>query len=176
MNKILKLSLLSATLFFTGCSHSTAFDFFSVDSYYEKAVSNMKKASMVSAMETKAILHAIYLNNVDPLKYKDGEYFFVSIYIIEDAYDPKEHGLRNLDYTLKILANDPSQENKKIYVLPAELTELEEDHVLRRTMPIQTNWNHYYLLKFETNEDAQIKLSFENDRYGKVPLVFQKEM
>ena len=176
MNKILKRSLLCATLLFTGCSHSTAFDFFSVDSYYEKAVSNMKKASLMNALETKALLHAVYLNNVDPKTYNDGEYFFVSIYIIEDAFDPKKHGLKNLDYRLQMLSSDVNQKSKKVYISPEELTELEEDHVLRRTMPIQTNWSHYYLIKFPINNDSQVKLSFENDRYGKVPLVFPKEI
>ena len=208
MNKILALSSIAGILLFTGCSKSTAFDFFSTDSYYEKSISNMQKASLMRDMETKALLHAVYLNNVDPKVYSGDEYFYVTVHIIEDAYDPKKHGLRNLDYTLKMQANDHVQvtddktkepefswqsinpfadaalnesnvttkpEEKERYVDAIEITELQEYDKLRRTMPVQNQWNHFYLVKFQTTSAKIIKLKFENDRYGKALLIFQKE-
>jgi len=175
MNKILAFTTLSAALLLSGCSKSTAFDFFATDVYYEKAVSNMQKASLMQAMETKALLHAVYLNNVDPDLYQDGEYFYVAVHIIEDAYDPKKHGLRNLNYQLKLIEVSEDDKTKLVSFEPIETIELDEDDKLRRTMPIQNQWNHYYRIKFKTTESKTIKLSFGNDRYGKIPLVFQKE-
>jgi len=175
MNKILAFTTISAALLLGGCSKSTAFDFFSTDVYYEKAISNMQKVSLMQAMETKALLHAIYLNNVDPDLYHDGEYFYIAVHIIEDAYDPKKHGLRNLNYQLRLIEPSEEDKNKDVYYEPLETIELDEDDKLRRTMPIQNQWNHYYLIKFKTTESKNIKLSFGNDRYGKSPLMFQKE-
>lgn len=198
MNKILALTALSTTLLFTGCVKTTAFDFFSSDTYYEKAVSNMQKASLMRDMETKALLHAVYLNNVDPHIYSGDEYFYVAVHIIEDAYDPKKHGLKNLDYKLKLVKEITIEETddfvktpgfdgetqiqetvkKKsiVYMDPVEATELDEDHKLRRTMPIRQQWNHYYIVRYNEVNATELKLSFENDQYGKVEVKFHKDM
>jgi len=215
MNKFLALSTIAGALIFTGCAKTTAFDFFATDSYYEKSIANMQKASLMRDMETKALLHAVYLNNVDPTVYNGDEYFYVTVHIIEDAYDPKKHGLRNLDYNLRMEIDELPKERedetklpeydkdkispfadsevnqaeeakvssvkevaangKKIYVEAIEITELDEYDKLRRTMPIQQQWNHFYLVRFQKTESSTINLIFENDRYGRVQLAFQKE-
>ncbi len=197
MNRILALTALSATFLFTGCVKTTAFDFFSSDTYYEKAVSNMQKVSLMRDMETKALLHAVYLNNVDPHIYSGDEYFYVAVHIIEDAYDPKKHGLKNLDYKLKLIkevakeetedfVKAPGYEGEKIqtpaakneslvYMDPIEAIELDEDHKLRRTMPIRQQWNHFYIVRYNEVNATELKLSFENDQYGKVQLTFHKD-
>jgi len=211
MNKFLALSAITGLVLFTGCSQTTAFDFFSTDTYYEKSISNMQKASLMRDMETKALLHAVYLNNVDPDVYAGDEYFYVAVHIIEDAYDPKKHGLRNLDYTLKMKVDngsyaqddrtkepgfsllqslnpfaDPVVDDSNAttrseqvrdaqkYVDAIEITELHEYDKLRRTMPVQNQWNHFYLVRFKENNATSINLKFENDRYGKAQLIFQK--
>jgi len=201
MNKLLALSTIAGVMLFSGCSRSTAFDYFSTDTYYEKSISNMQKASLIRDMETKALLHAVYLNNVDSQIYKGDEYFYVAVHIIEDAYDAKKHGLKNLDYNLKMQVTSRSQlrddkkeplvhkelhslvktttEDDKLdqqnYVEAIEIRELDEDDRLRRTMPIRNQWNHFYLVRFKENHSKKIKLKFENDRYGKALLTFEKE-
>lgn len=198
MNKILVLTALSVSFLFTGCVKTTAFDFFSSDTYYEKAVSNMQKVSLMRDMETKALLHAVYLNNVDPHIYSGDEYFYVAVHIIEDAYDPKKHGLKNLDYKLKLVKEVTTEETddfvktpgfdgetqeqeiakKKsvVYMDPLEATELDEDHKLRRTMPIRQQWNHYYIVRYNEVNATELRLSFENDQYGKVQIKFHKDL
>jgi len=203
MNRFLALSTIAGTLLLSGCSKTTAFDFFSTDTYYEKSISNMQKASLMRDMETKALLHAVYLNNVDPVMYHGDEYFYVAVHIIEDTYDPKKHGLRNLDYSLTMqvgsvakthddetkqpefnseglhsLAKTEDKESvadKPGYVEAIEITELDEDNKLRRTMPVRNQWNHFYLVRYKENNESSIQLKFENDRYGKALLTFQKE-
>lgn len=197
MNRLLIATTLSASIMLTACSQTNAFDFFSSDTYYEKAVSNMEKVSLMRDMETKALVHAVYLNNVDPHIYFGDEYFYVALHIIEDAYDPKKHGLKNLDYRLRMIDEQKQktqdditkapeyrgveslQEEKKqpesVYVDPIEAIELDEDHKLRRTMPIRNQWNHYYLVRYKEVNASTLRLSFENDQYGKAQLTFQKE-
>lgn len=195
MNRLLATSALGAALLFGGCAKTTAFDFFSTDVYYEKAISNMQKVSLMRNMETKALLHAIYLNNVDPQSYSGDEYFFVAVHIIEDAYDPKKRGLMNPDYQLKIQdrikaesdditkaaeysADAPAKaEEKEVlgYTEPVEVKELDEDDKLRRTMPIRSQWNRYYLVRYNEVNASTLRLLFESDQYGKAELTFQKE-
>lgn len=197
MNRLLIATTLSASIMFTACSQTNAFDFFSSDTYYEKAVSNMQKVSLMRDMETKALVHAVYLNNVDPHIYSGDEYFYVALHIIEDAYDPKKHGLKNLDYRLRMVdvqqhkeaeditkapeykgtaaLQEEDEAAKTFYIDPVEATELDEDHKLRRTMPIRNQWNHYYLVRYKEVNASTLRLSFENDQYGKAELTFQKE-
>ncbi|MBE0498942.1 MAG: hypothetical protein IBX43_06820 [Campylobacterales bacterium] len=195
MNRLLATSALGAALLFSGCAKTTAFDFFSTDTYYEKAISNMQKVSLMSNMETKALLHAIYLNNVDPQTYSGDEYFFVAVHIMADAYDPKKRGLMNSDYRLKILermkvesdditkaaeykADVPAKAEEKevlVYTDPVEVKELDENDKLRLTMPIRSQWNYYYLVRYSEVNSSTLKLSFESDQYGKAGLKFQKE-
>ncbi len=198
MNRILTWALLGSSLIFTGCVKTTAFDFFSSDTYYEKAVSNMQKVSLMRDMETKALLHAVYLNNVDPHIYSGDEHFYVAVHIIEDAYDPKRHGLKNLDYKLRMVEEvteakgddmskapgyisevgtdeDTVKQKTLVYTDPLEATELDEEHKLRRTMPIRQQWNHFYIVRFKEVNATELTLSFENDQYGKVQLKFHKE-
>jgi hypothetical protein len=195
MNRLLASSALGAALLFSGCTKTTAFDFFSTDTYYEKAISNMQKVSLMRDMETKALLHAIYLNNVDPQTYSGDEYFFVAVHIMEDAYDPKKRGLMNSDYRLKMLetikvesdditkaaeykADAPVKtEEKEVlgYTDPIEVKELDEDDKVRLTMPIRSQWNYYYLVRYSEVNASTLRLSFESDQYGKAGLRFQKE-
>lgn len=196
MNKLLATSALGAALLFSGCTQTTAFDFFSTDAYYEKAISNMQKVSLMRNMETKALLHAVYLNNVDPQNYAGDEYFFVAVHIIEDAYSRKKRGLLNPDYRLKMhemtvpraldditkapqySAEAPTEtEVKAVPSLsdPLEVKELDEDDKLRRTMPIRSEWNYYYLVRYSEVNASKLTLSFENDQYGTARLTFQKE-
>ncbi len=195
MNKLLATSALGAALLFSGCTQRTAFDFFSTDTYYEKAISNMKKVSLMRDMETKALLHAVYLNNVDPQTYSGDEYFFVAVHIVEDAYDRKKRGLMNPGYKLKIhemivpkiedatkapeySAEAPVEKAEKAVLKlsdPIEVKELDEDDKLRLTMPIRSNWNYYYLVRYNEVNASTLRLSFESDLYGKAELTFQKE-
>lgn len=195
MNKIFLTTGLSAALLFTGCTSKTAFDFFSSDPYYEKAVSNMQKVSLVKEQETKALLHAVYLNNVDPKTYHGDDYFYIAVHIIDDA---EKRGLNNKEYSLRMLKIDVSnnkedikkapqsnkysrfndQEKKPVYIYSEalELNELDENHKLRRTMPVRNQWNHFYLARYKEDVNAsELRLSFENDQFGEAQLRFQKE-
>ncbi len=165
----------------------------------------MQKASLMRDAETKAILHAVYLNNVDPELYYDDAYFYVAVHIMEDSSEPEHAGLFNADYRLKILGTDTSvneddpqkqpqydpssideevfesdeaetpKQPAYVYLDPVEIKTLDENDKLRRTMPIRNRWNHFYLVRFEQSPNETINLLFENDQYGQAELTFQKE-
>lgn len=190
MNKFLILASLIGVLTLTGCTKTTAFDLFSTDVYYEKAVSNMKKVSLMQNMETKALLHAVYLNNVDQEMYNDGEYFYIAVHIIEDAEQSDKKGLNNPAYSLKMIetiefdvpqiqsykANDlNTSEDKSISHVPLVVEALEPDDHLRDSMPIQNKWNTYYIVRFKKIREEKLELVFESDQYGSAALTFLKE-
>lgn len=194
MNKLLLSSTIAASILFSGCSRATAFDYFSTDSYYEKAVSNMQKASLLKDMETKALLSAVYLNPIDPDLYNGNEYFYIAVHILNDNKDPQKSGLKNTDYKLKIIEKiDVSAEDKtrkpnyagfkekqskeivRVKFDAIEIRELNENDRLVKTMPVRSQWNHFYLVKFKEIKDSTLSLSFESQEYGAVSINFSKD-
>ncbi|MDF1881400.1 hypothetical protein JHD50_08825 [Sulfurimonas sp. MAG313] len=169
MKKFFILFVIMFAILFSGCSKTTAFDYFSMSPYYEKAVLQMQKMSLMQNEETKALVHAIYLNNIDPKMYKGGEYFYVALHIVKDNEDEKTRGLYNKEYSLRL------KENKKSFSSALEIHNLESNNNLRLRMPIHNAWSQYYLLKFKTMNQKTLRLSFENDQFGKAQLVFAKE-
>ena len=153
-----------ALALFTGCSNTTAFDFFKKDAAYEKAIDNLQTGTIVKSFETEVILSTIYLNRVYPEKYNDGEYFFVAIYLRDDVRLYFKSGLNNKKYTFTCNGRKP-QETKM----------LQKDDELRLLMPITNEWNRYYLVKFKKQESKKLTLLLENDQYGSVVLAYRKE-
>jgi len=171
MNKILLSTFLASAFFMTGCSKTTAFDFFSTDSYYEKSVSNMRTASLIKAGETKAIVHAVYLNNVDEKEFHTDEYFFVAIHII----DEQKKGFNNSNYHLKMIENVEIGNYTTLEARPLSVTKLDEQSRIMQNMPIQNKWSYFYLVKYAEVDQDVLTLSFESKDYGKVEMDFMKK-
>jgi hypothetical protein len=151
-------------VFISGCSRTTAFDFFKMDDNYERAVDNLQTGTIVKSFETKAILSTIYLNRVYPKKYNDAEYFFVSIYLRDDIRLYFKAGINNKKYTFTLNGEKPTLAK-----------ELKTDDELRLSMPITNEWNRYYLVEFERQESDELKLLLENDESDSVELIYHKE-
>jgi len=171
MNKIFLITTLTSVLFMSGCSKTTAFDFFSTDAYYEKSVSNMRTASLIKAGETKAILHAVYLNNVDEKEFHTQEYFFVAIHII----DEEKKGFDNPNYTLKMIEKVNIGNYTSLEARALSITKLNEESRIMKNMPIKNKWSHFYLVKFAEVDEDVLTLSFESKKYGKAKMNFLKK-
>jgi hypothetical protein len=156
--------LVSVVFFISGCSRTTAFDFFKMDANYEKAVDNLQTGTIVRSFETEAILSTIYLNHVYPEKYNDGEYFFVAIYLRDDIRLYFKSGMNNKKYNFTLNGE-----------IPIEGSELKTDDELRLLMPISNEWNRYYLVKFPTQHTQELDLILENDEFHSVALTYQKD-
>jgi len=174
-----KISLLLSLFIMFGCSskkdkcgtreYSDFAQLFTKDEIYDKSLKNTHKAQLMASFETKALLTATYLNPVFAQRnckkrfknqMKDGEYFFIGVFITN---------------------SEQSEFNKKGYLLtlngrpPIDIKLLEENDPLRYEMPMMNNWSTYYKVKFPTVQKQELKLVFENNRFGKDMLIYQKE-
>ncbi len=148
---------------FSGCSKTTAFDFFKIDSNYEKAISNLQTGTISKSFETEAILSSIYLNKVYPNEYNDGEYFFIALYLANDKRLFFKSNLSDPQYNLTL--------NSINFV---NVQELSSEHKLRSLMPINNEWNRYYLIKFDTQARNDLLLKFENENLDAIKLEYEK--
>jgi hypothetical protein len=158
------LLLATALLLFSGCSKTTAFDFFKMDENYEKAISNLQSGTIAKSFETEAILSSVYLNEVYPKEYNDGEYFFLALYLSDDKRLFFKSDLRDPDY--KLTLNEINFVDGK---------ELQSNDKLRSLMPINNEWNRYYLIKFETQERNDLLLKLENSEDDTIKLHYLKD-
>ncbi len=158
------LIALSALLMFSGCSQKGAFDLFKMDAANERAVENLRSGTILLSLETKAIFSSLYLNRVDPMQYKEGEYFVVSVYFQNDDRTIKNRALESNGYTLTL-------NGKKA----TEIEALDDKDPRRALMPIQNNWNRYYFIRFDSvPSERSLVLRLENNQTGKVELNYQK--
>ncbi len=141
---------------------------FTKDEVYHKALLNTQKAQLMASFETKALLTATYLNPVfenRPCKkrfkdeLKDGEYFFVGVYITNS----KKNEFNTKGYSLTLDGLEP-----------IEIKKLDKDDSLRYEMPMVDNWSTYYKVKFKKTNKNNFHLIFESDRFGRDILNFSK--
>jgi hypothetical protein len=158
------LPIMATLLLFSGCSKTTAFDFFKMDKNYEKAISNLQTGSIAKSFETEAILSSVYLNEVYPKEYNDGEYFFLALYLSDDKRMFFKSDLRDPDY--KLTLNGVNFIDGK---------ELEKSDKLRSLMPINNEWNRYYLIKFETQDRNDLLLQLKNSEDDTIKLHYLKD-
>ncbi len=149
-----------ALFLFFGCS-AKELRIFSPDKPYIEALRYTASADIAVSLENKAMIIATYL---DPLekKYRDGEYFFVRVYINDDFEDQNRSGLYHPGYSLTL--------NKK---KPLWIKGLDFDDPLVKRMPFVQKWYKIYLVKFPKIEKKKLQLIFAHEAYGKVVLNFQ---
>lgn len=154
---------LSALLGFSGCSQKGAFDLFKMDMAQERAVEELRSGTILMSLETKAIFSSLYLNKIDPLTYKEGEYFIVSLYFGKDNRSIKN--LKIEEYGYHITLNGKA---------PTIMEPLDEKDRRRMMMPVQNKWNRYYLIRFDLAPEHSLALQLENNQTGSVVLNYQK--
>lgn len=154
---------ISALLAFSGCAQKGAFDLFKIDKTHERAVEQLRSGAIVLSLETKAIFSSLYLNRTDPAQYSEGENFVVAVYFENDDKGYKVRELESNGY--RITLNDKN----------ATLIEpLSEKDPRRQLMPVQNNWNRYYYVKFDSDDNTSLSLRLENNQTGSVVLNYQK--
>ncbi len=147
-----------AVFLFVGCSLKEPF--LRSDTLLQESMTNTQKGEIYNSLEIKASIFATYLNKIQP-KYKDGEYFVVSIFIDNDFEDAKKYGLNNRAYTLTL--------NGVPYVYKKEL---KDDSGLKKLVPFKNQWSHYYLVKFPKQSGKRLDLILSHFVYGKTILKF----
>jgi len=147
-----------------GCSSNNAFDNFKMDKDQQRSVSSLQTTKIVSSSEkVNGIFSAIYLNEVYPESFNDGEYFFVYMYLKKKKkmYNPKE--LLPTGLTLKL--------NSKLAV---KIKELPKENKFSHLVSLNNNWHKYYLVAFMPQETDSLSLVLENDPSFLAELKYQK--
>lgn len=154
---------LSALLAFSGCAQKGAFDLFKMDEAHERAVEQLRSGTILLSLETKAIISSVYLNKIDPVMYKDGENFLVALYIDKDSTAIKDRDWESYGYSLMLNG------------LKATAVESLDEKDLRRSLiPVQNNWNRYFIIRFDPVVGDSLVLRLENNQTGSVELNYRK--
>ncbi len=158
-----------AAFILSGCQTYNAFDMFKKDDLYEKALMKTKNAQIINSLETKAKISATHLNPLYPSEYKDGEYFFVGVYIPDDYDNPKEAGLFNKEYKLAMKGEKRMMEPTSIEPIVKK-----EQNELYKKMPHTDAWSRYFIVSFpKQTDEATIELTLKSS-YGEALLSFPK--
>jgi len=158
MYKTLFLSILSTI--FIGCSSTSALKHFNKEEIEAKAMQHTKKADVIINKQSKVLLWATYLNNIEIDEYQLGyETFLTSLYFVDaTTQDIKEN---NYSFSL----------NKKE---PLYLEEVSTSNVLYKDILSKNTWGKYYLVKFKKNEETDnlvLKLSDLNANSAELTFV-----
>ena len=156
--------LLAALSLLTGCAKTTAYDFFKIDAQHERAVSNLRTATIVKEKETKAIISSIYLNRVMPESYSGNDVFYIALYLPKSSELFSEEG-EEIEGNQLLL-------NK---MHPVAVKNADENETLRSLMPVKNDWNRYYIVEFAAPEENLLTLTLESDQYGQAHLIYQRD-
>lgn len=154
---------LSVLLAFSGCAQKGAFDLFKMDEAHERAVEQLRSGTILLSLETKAIISSVYLNKIDPDKYKDGENFLVALYIEKDSTIIKNRDWETYGYALTL-------NGKKATAVES----LDEKDVRRSLIPVRNSWYRYYIIRFDSAAGDSLALRLENNQTGSVELGYRK--
>ncbi len=154
---------LSALLVFSGCAQKGAFDLFKMDEAHERAVEQLRSGTILLSLETKAIISSVYLNKIDPIKYGKGENFLVALYIEKDTPIIKNRSWEDYGYSLMLNGKNATT-----------VESLDEKDLRRSLIPVQNNWNRYYIIQFDSMAEDSLTLQLENNQTGLVELSYRK--
>lgn len=161
MRRTAFLTLLSALILLSGCGNSALLTL-GKDEKFKTSVENTQKKQLRSYFETLAIFRATYLNPVFPEEYNDKQYFFIGIYIQNDM-KRKKAGLNNPQFTLSL--NDQNA---------TSVTELDENSVLYKRMPLVERWAHYYVIGFDDNVSDNLEITYKKDTNESLKFTFPR--
>ena len=148
---------------FSGCARTNAFSRFDFNEIKERATSSLRTSKIAKGDEIYGVISSIYLNEVVPKKYNGMEYFYVTIYTKDRAklYDPNILDERSL----VLLLNGKS---------PVKIKKMEGDNMFKGLIPLNNDWNSYYLVAFEEQKNEKLSLILKSGSSDSQPLTYQK--
>jgi len=141
-------------IFFTGCSQKNAFNRFKISKTQELSEDSIQSSKIKENSKITGIVSVVYLNDVYPEQYKDGEYFYIYIYT-------KKSGAGHIDFRLNGKA-------------PLNTTPLKCDNKFSKLTSFNANWNRYYLVKFAKNTNT-LNLKIINNNSSSDAIIFIKD-
>ncbi len=149
------------TLLLIGCSKQNAFTKFDMNKEEELSESSLQSSKVTLNEKVYGVFSAIYLNEVNPKKYNQYEYFYIYMFLKD-----KMHNLDtpdNVKFTLKL--------NGKT---PIEVQELSNQNRFSHLSSVESDWNRYYLVIFEPAKKDNLKLVLENFGAKSTVLTYEK--
>lgn len=149
------LIILLFLLTFSGCAQKSAFERFQLTKSQELAEDSIQSSKIVNGKnEVVGVVTAVYLNKVNPKRYKNNEYFYVYLYA--------KNKNAVIDFTL----------NQKPALLQEALPNINEFTALTA---FTSKWNKYYLIGFaEEKEQNVLQLNINIDA-SHTTLTFKKD-
>ena len=148
------LTALFFLLLLGGCAEKNAFSRFDINEKQEIALNALESSKVQNKNSVNGVVTVVYLNQVEPEKFKNNEVFYVFMYL-KDKSMP-------VNFTLNGEA--------PIYTVK-ELTQYNEFTYLTST---DTPWNRYFLVTFSKQSDI-LKFKMENGKYSSQEMVFEKD-
>jgi hypothetical protein len=145
------ISLLS-TFLLAGCTSTNAFTKFNIDEQQQQTFSNFRVSKIFDKNVSIGTVSAIYLNNIMPDKYKDGEYFYVTLY------------LQNKEKLTYLLNGNP----------PQSIEQLPRDNQYGKLLSASDNWHQYYLVVFKKVANEHLALVAKQANYHSYALKYLK--
>lgn len=155
------LTLLFISLLFTSCtSKNSAFKYFEKDDIETKGIHYTKKIDILKDKEIDIIFWATYLNKIDKnISDSKKEMFLISVYFANaDSQSIKEN-----DY--EFLLNGAEA---------VFFEKVEEDNENFKSLMLKNHWGNYYLVKFDSLENSNLKLELTNQKSSRAILNFEK--
>jgi hypothetical protein len=137
-------------LLFTGCSIKNAFK---QDPLYEKALTHTQRGQILSSLETKALIDAVYLNPLYKNKFKNPT-FLIGVY-------------NNFDNTVDNEEFNLTLNNQKPVKISSDIPKF----ILYKNFPFYNEWMNYYIVEFNSTSKP-LKLIYKSKHWGEVTFTF----
>ena len=148
------LTALFFLLLLGGCAEKNAFSRFDINEKQEIALNALQSSKIQDENSVNGVVTVVYLNQVEPEKFKNSEVFYVFMYLKDNSMP------------VNFILNDEAP----IFSVK-ELTQYNEFTYLTAT---DTPWNKYFLVTFAKQGDI-LKFKVKNDKYSSQEMVFEKD-
>lgn len=145
-----KIFLIILTVFFSGCGIQSALKH---DPFYEKTLKYTQRSQILNSLETKALIDAIYLNDLYKNKFKNPT-FLIGI------YNDFDNTLTNQEFSIYLNSKKPIKISKKI-----------PSFILYKQFPFYNSWMTYYLVEFPKTKKPYV-LEYKSKNWGEVKITF----
>jgi len=146
----MKNFLLIFMILFTGCSIKNALK---QDPVYEKALTHTQRGQIISSLETKALIDAIYLNPLYKNKFKNPTFLI-------GVYNDFDNMLINEEFNLTLNGQKPAKISTQI-----------PKFIIFKNFPFYNGWMNYYIVEFNETT-SPLKLIYKSKHWGEVDFTF----
>jgi len=140
-------------LLLSACSYNNAFSRFDISQERAKSEESLISSKIYDKNNIIGVINVVYLNTVDPEKYKDGEYFYIYLYAKKSE--------ARISFTL----NDTNA---------SSMQELEANNDFTILTDSNVSWQKYYLVRFE-QQGSSLKLIANIANLSSDAIMFSKD-